>query len=94
VQPRRGQCLVQRRPVGTLAALDFGVFVDDLPVATVEIGCDGRALRFEAQAALALAAGRNPVISLSSATPPPANASASGTASPAPNGRRKSSAPA
>jgi hypothetical protein len=44
-----------------LARLDLGVFVDDLPIATVEVGFDGRALRLQAKARLALPAGGNPI---------------------------------
>jgi hypothetical protein len=62
VKPRSGQRLVESGPIRALARLDLGVFVDDLPIATVEVGFDGRALRLQAKAGLALPTGRNPII--------------------------------
>ena len=63
MQARSGQCLIQRGPIRPLAALDFGELGNDAPVAAVEVGRDGCALRLEAKAGLPLLAGRNPVVS-------------------------------
>ena len=51
MQSRGCQRLVQGGPIGVLATLDFGVLVDDLPVAAVEIGFDGFPLGIEAETA-------------------------------------------
>jgi hypothetical protein len=62
MQPRRGYGLFQCRPIGFLAALHLGEFVDDLPVAAVEIGGDRGSLSIKAQPGFALAAGADPVV--------------------------------
>jgi hypothetical protein len=62
VQARSGQRLVQSGPIRTLARLDLGVFVDDCPVAAIEVVFDGRSLGIDAKPALALTACGNPVI--------------------------------
>jgi hypothetical protein len=46
---RCGQCLVQRRAIRALSALDFS---DDAPVAAVEVRRDGLTLGFDASTLL------------------------------------------
>jgi hypothetical protein len=50
------------RAIRALAAFDFDELRDDLPVATVEIGRDGGALRFQPKPALALPVSADPVV--------------------------------
>jgi len=62
VQSRRRQRLFQRWSIGVLAAFDHGEFVDDLPVAAVEIRGDRGLLGVETEPRLSLAARADPII--------------------------------
>jgi hypothetical protein len=57
-----GQRLFQLGPIVALAALDLGKFIEQRPLAAVEIVDHGLALGIEAEAGLALLIGRHPVI--------------------------------
>jgi hypothetical protein len=62
MHPRSSQRLLQRRSVRTLPALNFGELGKDTPVAAVQVRRYGLALRFDAQPALALLPGADPVV--------------------------------
>ena len=58
---RCGHCLVQCGAIRALPAFNLRELGNDAPIAAVQVGRDSLALRFDANPALALLAGGNPM---------------------------------